>query len=284
MEKTLVQEVSFSVNFRTIHKDIFTAAGNCGIPFVLSTTASSSAEEVTQSAPNAIKWFQTYIFRERNVTEELVRRAEKAGYKALVISVDAPVFGIRRKLLKHEFLIPKHLSFANFGEKTGKKQFKDFHNIETNTWEDVKWLVSFTKLPVVLKGILTKEDAELAVRSGVAGIMVSNHGARQLDGVPATIEALPEVVEVVSGRIPVFLDGGVRQGTDLFKALALGAKMVFLGRSTIYGLAVNGQQGVEDVINIMKKEFDIAFCLAGCRKISDISRDMVAHESQYAKL
>lgn len=176
------------------------------------------------------------------------------------------------------------MTFANFDDKTGKKQFSDFHAIETNTWSDVKWLVGFTKLPVILKGILTREDAELAVESGVAGVMVSNHGARQLDGVPATIEALPEVVDAVDGRIPVFMDGGIRQGTDMFKALALGAKMVFLGRSTIYGLAVNGQKGVEDVINIMKKEFDVAFCLAGCRTLSDISRDMVMHENRYAKL
>lgn len=124
---------------------------------------------------------------------------------------------------------------------------------------------------MIVKGILTGEDAELAVESGASGIVVSNHGARQLDSVPATIEALPEVVKAVAGRIPVFLDGGIRQGTDMFKALALGATMVFIGRSVVYGLAVNGQQGVENIINILKMEFDIAACLAGCRTLEDIS-------------
>lgn len=137
---------------------------------------------------------------------------------------------------------------------------------------------------MIVKGILTAEDAELAVNAGVSGIIVSNHGARQLDSVATTIEALPEVVKAVAGRIPVFLDGGIRQGTDIFKALALGATMVFIGRPVIFGLAVNGQQGVEDVLGILKKEFDIAACLAGCRTLKDITRNMVVHKSFYAKL
>lgn len=135
-----------------------------------------------------------------------------------------------------------------------------------------------------MKGILTGEDAELAVNCGAAGIIVSNHGARQLDSVPATMEVLPEIIKAVDDRIPVFLDGGIRQGTDIFKALALGAKMVFIGRSVVYGLAVSGQKGVEDVFNILKMEFDIAACLAGCKSLKDISSNMVVHENYYAKL
>ncbi len=138
-----------------------------------------------------------------------------------------------------------------------------------------------TKLPILLKGILTKEDAKIALDIGVSGIIVSNHGGRQIDSTPASIEALVDIVQVVAGRVSVFLDGGIRQGTDIFKALALGAKMVFLGRPIVYGLALNG---LEDLLNNLKKEFDIAMCLTGCKSVNDISREMVVHESQFAKL
>lgn len=135
-----------------------------------------------------------------------------------------------------------------------------------------------------MKGVLTPEDAELSINMGVAGIIVSNHGARQIDSVPASIEALPEIVKVVGGRVPIFLDGGIRQGTDIFKALALGATMVFIGRPAVYGLVVNGQKGVENVINILRKELDIAMCLSGCSSLQDITNNMVVHENYYAKL
>lgn len=143
---------------------------------------------------------------------------------------------------------------------------------------------SFTKLPVVLKGILTKEDARLACDTGVAGIIVSNHGARQVDNVPSSIEALSEIVTEVDEKIPVMFDGGIRQGTDIFIALALGAKMVFIGRPALYGLACEGQTGVENIIKILKRELDLTMCNTGARSIREISRDMVVHKNYYARL
>lgn len=142
---------------------------------------------------------------------------------------------------------------------------------------------SFTKLPVILKGIVTKEDALLAAKSGCKGIIVSNHGARQLDSAPATIEALPEVAKAVGSQMVVMLDGGIRTGTDVFKAIALGAQLVLVGRPVLYGLAVNGQQGIEDVIGILQQEFDIAMALAGVSRVKEINENFVVHESQYAK-
>lgn len=143
--------------------------------------------------------------------------------------------------------------------------------------------ISFTKLPVILKGIVTKEDALLAANSGCQGIIVSNHGARQLDSAPATIEALPEVAKAVGSQLVVMVDGGIRSGTDVFKAIALGAQLVFVGRPVLYGLAVNGQRGIEDVFDILKQEFDIAMALAGVSTVREIGEDFVVHESHYAK-
>jgi (S)-2-hydroxy-acid oxidase len=216
-----------------------------------------------------------------------VDRAEASGYKALVLTVDAQIVGLRRVDAKNKFSLPSHLTLANFSGlnlKQGVSEYVAKNLDQSLTWEDLRWLVNYSKLPVLAKGIMCKEDAELAIKMGAQGIIVSNHGGRHVDSLPASIEALPEIVEAVAGRVPVFLDGGVRQGTDIFKALALGAKMVFIGRPAIYGLAVNGQKGVEDVIGILKKELDIAMCLCGCRTINDITRDMVAHESYFAKL
>ncbi len=221
-------------------------------------------------------------------------RAQVAGFKALVLTVDAPIFGLRRADIRNKFSLPKHLTMANFtgltatGVKSqggsGINEYVAKMFDQSLTWEDLKWLVDYSKLPVLVKGVLCAEDAELSIEMGAQGIIVSNHGARQVDSVPASIEVLPGIVEAVAGRVPVFLDGGIRQGTDIFKALALGAQMVFIGRPAVYGLAVNGQKGVEDVINILRKEFDIAMCLSGCQTIKDIVKDMVAHESYFAKL
>lgn len=144
--------------------------------------------------------------------------------------------------------------------------------------------ISFTKLPVILKGILTKEDARLACQLGVAGIIVSNHGARQVDNVPSSIEALSEIIQEVKDEIPVMLDGGIRQGTDIFIALALGAKMVFIGRPALYGLACEGQRGVENILRILKKELDLTMCNSGATNVKEITRDMVVHKNYYAKL
>lgn len=155
---------------------------------------------------------------------------------------------------------------------------------DTLTWKDVKWLVEFTTLPVIAKGILTKEDALLAFHNGCKGVIVSNHGARQVDGVPATIEVLPEIVKAVGKEMIVMLDGGVYQGVNVFRALALGAKYVFMGRPAIWGLAVNGQKGVEDVLDIVKRELENTLKLTGCASLKDIRSEMVVHKSYYSKL
>ncbi|XP_055625413.1 uncharacterized protein LOC129768057 [Toxorhynchites rutilus septentrionalis] len=270
------------------------AAASRGAGFTLSTIATSSIEEIAAGAPNSPKWFQLYIYKDRKLTESLVRRAEKAGFKAIVLTVDAPMFGLRRSDMRNKFSLAPHLTLANFeGHLATSVQSKGGSGINeyvtqqldpTLSWEDVKWLLNFTKLPVIVKGILTREDAIIAVDMGVHGIWVSNHGARQIDSVPASIEALPEVVAAVGDRTTIVMDGGVTEGTDIFKALALGAKMVFLGRPTLWGLAVDGQQGVEHILDILRKELDVAMALAGCKSVADISRNHVAHESTYAKL
>ncbi|EDS40084.1 glycolate oxidase [Culex quinquefasciatus] len=235
----------------------------------------------------APRWFQLYIFKDRRVTKKLVKRAEKAGYRAIVLTVDAPVFGIRRADNKNRFQLPPNITFANMDDGKQQRDYGAYYDERSDpalTWDDVEWLLKLTKLPVIVKGILTKEDALIAVDRGAQGIWVSNHGARQVDSEPATIEVLPEIVAAVADRIPIIIDGGVTQGTDVFKALALGAKMVCIGRPALWGLAVNGQQGVENVLDILKKELDNVMAIAGCHSIADIIKDFVAHESSYEKI
>uniref|UniRef100_T1GZG7 (S)-2-hydroxy-acid oxidase n=1 Tax=Megaselia scalaris TaxID=36166 RepID=T1GZG7_MEGSC len=242
------------------------ACGKMGSIFMLSTLATSSLQELEAQAPETVKWFQLYIYKDRSLTETLVRTAEKCGFKAIVLTIDAPVFGIRRKDVRNKFSLPPGLKLANFegiqakGVKSsgasGINEYVASQFDDTLTWDDVKWLVNFTTLPVVAKGVLTKEDAILALHNGCKGVIVSNHGARQVDGVPATIEVLPEIVKAVGNQMVVMLDGGVSQGVNVFRALALGAKYVFMGRPAIWGLAVNGQTGVEHVLEIVRSELE----------------------------
>ncbi|XP_053680555.1 uncharacterized protein LOC128731456 [Anopheles nili] len=269
------------------------AAASRRVLFTLSTISTSSIEEVAEATPATPKWFQLYIYRDRQLTESLVRRAERAGFRAIVLTVDAPVFGLRRADMRNKFSLPPHLTMANFVGKASSIRSQGGSGINEYiaeqldpalSWEDVKWLVAFTKLPVIVKGILTREDAIIAADLGVQGIFVSNHGARQLDSVPASIEALPEIAQAVGDRVEIFLDGGITQGTDVFKALALGARMVFFGRPAVWGLAVNGQAGVENVLDILRNELDLTMALAGCKTLAEITRKFVVHESYYSKL
>lgn len=218
-----------------------------GTIMILSTISTTSIEDVASAAPSLSKWFQLYIYKDRNVTRRLVMRAENAGFKALVLTVDTPFFGTRLADNRNSFCLPPHLELANL--KDEKLQMTSNGNASalnayanslfdaSLTWKDVEELTKMTKLPVIVKGILRGEDALLAIKHKVSGIIVSNHGARQLDHVPATIDALKEVVKAVEGQVPVFVDGGFRTGTDILKALALGAQAVFVGRPVIYGLA-----------------------------------------------
>ncbi|KAM8712076.1 hypothetical protein ACLKA7_012578 [Drosophila subpalustris] len=270
------------------------AAGKAGSIFILSTLSTTSLEDLSAAAPDTLKWFQLYIYKDRSLTEKIVRRAEKANFKALVLTVDAPIFGHRRADVRNKFSLPSHLSLANFqGEQangvvteggSGINEYVANQFDASINWKDINWLKQLTHLPIILKGILTAEDAILAREFGCAGVIVSNHGARQIDTVPASIEALPEVAKAVGNDLVVMLDGGITQGNDIFKALALGAKTVFIGRPAVYGLAYNGQQGVEQLLDILKKDFEISMALTGCPKLSDIQSSMVVHESTYSRL
>ncbi|KAI4498468.1 hypothetical protein M0802_006403 [Mischocyttarus mexicanus] len=266
-----------------------------GTIFILSTMSTSSIEEVAEAAPKCIKWFQLYVYIDRNVTLNLVKRAEKAGFKALVLTVDAPIFGNRRADLRNRFALPKHLRLANFegtlsNKITSSETGSGLNEYVTElfdpslSWKDVAWLKNNTKLPIILKGILTAEDAILGVTHGASAIIVSNHGARQIDSVPATIEVLPEIVDAVKNKIEVYMDGGIIQGIDVFKALALGANMVFMGRPLLWGLSYAGEDGALDILNMMRTEIDHTFALTGCMTVKDVTKDMIVHKSRYSSL
>jgi (S)-2-hydroxy-acid oxidase len=265
------------------------AAAAAGTIMTLSSWATSSVEEVASVGPG-IRFFQLYVYKDRNVVAQLVRRAERAGFKAIALTVDTPRLGRRESDIKNRFSLPPHLTLKNFEgldlghmEKTSDSGLASYvaGQIDRSlSWKDVKWLQTITRLPILVKGVLTAEDTKLALQAGAAGIIVSNHGARQLDYVPATISALEEVVQAASGRVPVFLDGGVRRGTDVLKALALGASGVFIGRPVVFSLACEGEAGVKKVLQMLRDEFELAMALAGCTKIKDINRSHVQTESE----
>jgi isopentenyl diphosphate isomerase/L-lactate dehydrogenase-like FMN-dependent dehydrogenase len=267
-------------------RDTARGAGAVGTLMAASTLATRTLEEIAEVATGPL-WFQLYVYKDRRVSEALVRRAEEAGYRALALTVDTPRLGRRERDVRNGFGLPPHLHIANFADPSmrdvlpltpgasGLEVVVQRLFDQSLTWDALEWLKSITSLPVVLKGILTAEDARLAVEHGAAGIIVSNHGGRQLDGVPATIEALPEVVEA-AGRCEVYLDGGIRRGTDVLKALALGARGVFVGRPVLWGLAVDGAAGVERVLTLLRDELELAMTLAGRPTIASIDKTLVA--------
>uniref|UniRef100_UPI0037E8DFA3 2-Hydroxyacid oxidase 1 n=1 Tax=Semicossyphus pulcher TaxID=241346 RepID=UPI0037E8DFA3 len=263
-----------------------------GTGMMLSSWATSTIEEVTSamtSSPGGrgVLWLQLYIYKDRELTLSLVRRAEAAGYKAIFVTVDTPYLGKRCDDMRNHFKLPPHLSMSNFstaalafsegnyGSDSGLAVYVAKAIDPTLCWDDINWLKKKTNLPVIVKGILNGMDAVQAVNYGVDGILVSNHGARQLDGVPATLDVLEEVVKAVQGRCDVYLDGGVRRGTDVLKALALGAKAVFIGRPVLWGLACQGEQGVTKLLELLKEELRLAMALSGCRSLSEVSRSLV---------
>jgi isopentenyl diphosphate isomerase/L-lactate dehydrogenase-like FMN-dependent dehydrogenase len=234
---------------------------------VASTSATRSLEDIARAACGPL-WFQLYFYGRKNA-EKLVRRAEVASYRALVITVDAPRWGRKERAIRSGFRLPAHLCEANFMDEEPDEDHAAI------TWEDLDWLRSLTALPIILKGILTEEDAALAIEHGVDGIGVSNHGGRQLDSVPASIEALPEIVEAAKGRCEIYFDGGIRRGTDILKALALGARAVLVGRPILWGLAANGPEGVSHVLKILRTELELAMALAGRSTLASIDRSLV---------
>ena len=233
--------------------------------YAISSYSTTPLEEIAAAATGPI-WMQTYLQPDRAFTKDVVRRAEAAGCRALCVTVDLPVIGVRNRMDRARFSVPPDLNVPHMMENFSGSPV---------TWNDIDWLRSITKLPILLKGILDPDDAELAVQNGVSGIIVSNHGARDLDSTPATIDALPFVAEQVASRIPVLMDGGVRRGTDVLKALALGATAVMIGRPFCFGLAANGAEGVAHVVNILRKEFEIAMALTGRTTISQIDRSVL---------
>lgn len=243
------------------------AAGEADTMMVVSCSSTRSLEDVAREAIGPL-WFQLYI-SDRASAEKLIRRAEMAGYLALVVTVDAPYWGRKERAIRSCFDLPPHLHKANFTDEYTTRVDVSFN------WESLAWLRSQTSLPIILKGILTAEDALLAVRHRVDGIIVSNHGGRQLDSVSASIEALPEVVEVAADHCEVYLDGGIRRGTDVLKALALGARAVLVGRPVLWGLAANGAEGVRHVLALLRAELELAMALAGRPTLASIDRSLV---------
>ncbi|EEF33202.1 peroxisomal (S)-2-hydroxyacid oxidase GLO4 [Ricinus communis] len=260
------------------------AAAASNTVMVLSFSATCSLEEVAASC-NAVRFFQLYVYKRRDIAAKLVQRAERNGYKAIVLTADCPRLGRREADIKNKMFVPQLknleglLSTEVVSEKgSGLEAYANETFDASLCWKDVGWLKSITNLPILIKGVLTPEDAVKAMEVGVAGIIVSNHGARQLDYSPATISALEEVVHAVGGKIPVLLDGGVRRGTDVFKALALGAQAVLVGRPVIYGLAVKGEDGVRQVMKMLKDELELAMALSGCPSLKHITRSHVRTE------
>lgn len=251
---------------------------------VVSTQATTLLEDIAGAATGPL-WFQLYIQPDRDFTRDLVLRAERAGYQALVVTVDAPVNGLRNREQRSGFAFPAGIEAVNLRGMRGLPPQRgqagsqillgsDLLNAAP-TWQDLAWLKSLTRLPVLVKGITTAEDAARAVAEGMDGIIVSNHGGRTLDGLPATLDVLPEVVAAVDGRVPVLMDGGIRRGGDVFKALALGAKAVLVGRPYIYGLAAAGATGVSHVLYLLRAELEVTMALAGCRDLAAISPQAV---------
>ena len=238
----------------------------------LSTMATSTPAEV--AATGAKRWFQLYVFRDEAITRHLVAQAVDEGFAALVLTVDTPVLGRRERDFRTGFTIPPEITVASLGGG-GVTPLGAFAQVSSSvTWRDVERLAE-SGLPVVVKGVLTAEDARLSCEHGAAAIVVSNHGGRQLDGVAATIDALPEVVDAVDGRLEVLVDGGIRRGTDVVKALALGARAVLAGRAPLWGLACGGEQGAAHVLELLRAEILAALQLTGCTSPAGVARDRV---------
>lgn len=268
---------------RLVHPDgelaTVRGAGAAEATMIVSTLATVAIEEITAVAAQPV-WFQLYVQTDRSFTRDLVQRAEDAGCKALCVTVDTPVGGARNRETRVKFALPEGLSLPHL---RGLKERPGDHAAgaptiygklfdPTLTWKDIEWLCSLARVPVLLKGVMAAEDAALAVASGAAGVIVSNHGARNLDTVPATVEVLPRIVDRIAGRMPVLVDGGIRRGTDVLKALALGANAVLLGRPYLYALAAAGAEGVACAVSLLRKELQMAMALTGRTSIAAIDR------------
>ena len=262
------------------------AAAAAGTVMILSTMSTVPIEEVAAAAPGP-KWFQLYCYGDRKISERMVGRAEEAGFEALCLTVDVPRLGRRERDYRHPLVFPSDIMPVNFihefdmssmpeaSRGTALSAFVANLMDQTLNWDTVDWLRSITKMPIFLKGILTPEDALLAVEHGASGIVVSNHGGRQLDGAPPAIRVITEIADAVGDQVDLIMDGGVRRGTDVLKALALGAKAVLIGRPYIWGLAVDGEAGARQVLEQLRLEFETAMALCGVTSVSQITRRIV---------
>ena len=265
------------------------AAAAAGTVMILSTLSGTPVEDVVAAAggpAGGAVWFQLYVYKDRGATEALVRRVEAAGCRAIVLTVDAPVLGRRERDVRCAFRLPEGMSVANLApagladlpaaaRESGLAAYFAEQLDASVTWADVAWLRSVTRLPLLLKGIVRADDAMRALNHGAAGVVVSNHGGRQLDGAPATADVLPEIAAALAGRGALLVDGGLRRGADVVKALALGAQAVLLGRPVLWGLAVDGEGGVARVLEMMRAELDLAMALCGCPDLAAITPDLV---------
>ena len=257
------------------------AVASAGTIMLVSSASSYTLEEIAGSSGGP-KWFQQHFYRDKGLTIEMVHRAKEAGYAAICLTLDFKVNPKRERNIRNKYVAPNppnyaHLDLKDFSWGSSDGDLETLNNIFdlSATWADLEWLADQTKLPVLVKGIMTAEDARLAVEHGARAMVVSNHGGRQLDTTFASIEVLPEVVEAVDGRVEVYLDGGIRRGTDVLKALALGARAVLIGRPVFWGLAVDGEAGVRAVLDILRDELDIAMAMCGAPKIDSINMSLL---------
>ena len=261
----------------------YRAASEAGIAYCLSTLSSLSIEDVAAAATGA-RWFQLYMHPERAVSTAFVERAVDAGYSAILLTVDLTRTGRRERDIRNGFSLPEGLLYANLesGRRAATADGPDpfARNVNANTnaalgWGDLEWLVAKTSLPVIVKGVVRADDARHAVDAGARGLIVSNHGGRQLDYAIASLDALPEVVQAVRGEVPVLLDGGVRRGTDVLKALCLGASGVLIGRPYLYALAVGGADGIRGMLEMLREEITLSMSLLGARRLTDLNQDLL---------
>jgi 4-hydroxymandelate oxidase len=261
------------------------AAKATGTLFILSSLSNTAMESVFAEAASP-RWFQLYIYKDRQITRELVQRAEAAGAEAIVLTVDAPGLGTRERDTRNSFRLPDGLAVQNLAP-LGKGSFPEVTGsglaayVQANFkadlgFDDLDWLCGCTHLPVVVKGVCRGDDARRAAEHGAKAVVVSNHGGRQLDTAPATCEVLPHVVDAASDLCEIYVDGGIRRGSDVLKAIALGARAVLIGRPILWGLCVAGEQGATNVLEILKREIDEAMLLCGCTSLSDINRSLLA--------
>ena len=262
-----------------------TAATAAGVVYCLSTLSTISLEDVATA--QGMRWFQLYVFKDRGITTELVDRAEEAGYQAIVLTVDTPILGRRERDFRNAFGMPAGFQYENLvgplsrtgPVEVGQSALAEYFSFQLDhalTLADLEWLAGHTRLPVLVKGVVRPDDARRSLSAGARGVIVSNHGGRQLDYSIATLDALPAVVDAVGAEVPVLLDGGVRRGTDVLKALALGARSVMIGRPYLWALAVGGSDGVRRLLEILREEIAVSMSLLGARRLDELTPDLLA--------